>query len=93
MTKPYTERIQVQHGTDREFIIREFSHETDSSELVWHRDMKTRTVHVLSGKGWKLQKDDELPIELEVGKDYYILKMQYHRILKGENPLVVRIEQ
>ena len=54
---------------------------------------KTRTVHVLSGKGWKLQKDDELPIELEVGKDYYILKMQYHRILKGENPLVVRIEQ
>ena len=47
----------------------------------------------MSGKGWKLQKDDELPIELEVGKDYYILKMQYHRILKGENPLVVRIEQ
>ena len=34
MNKPYTERIQVQHGTDREFIIREFSHETDSSELV-----------------------------------------------------------
>jgi hypothetical protein len=50
-------------------------------------------VHVLSGNGWKLQKDDELPEELIMGKDYYIRREQYHRLIKGENPLIVRIEQ
>lgn len=93
MTKPYTERTEIQHGTNREYLIREFSPDVPSDELVWHRDKRSRMVHVLSGNGWKLQKDDELPEELIMGKDYYIRREQYHRLIKGENPLIVRIEQ
>lgn len=93
MTKPYREEILEQHGTGRLFKVRTFDHSVEEKELVWHMDKNNRTVHVLSGVGWKLQNDDELPKELHVGKDYYIIKNSYHRLIKGENNLVIRIEE
>ncbi len=93
MTKPYKEEILEQHGTGRMFKIRTFESEVDDTELIWHRDKKSRTVHVLSGNGWKLQLDDELPKELHIGKDYFIIKNSYHRLIKGENNLIIRIEE
>tara|TARA_B100000902_G_scaffold130675_1_gene129594 strand:- start:824 stop:1111 length:288 start_codon:yes stop_codon:yes gene_type:complete len=92
MTRPYIDTEYTQHGTERKYVIRTFLRDVDEQELVWHRDDSNRTVHVLRGSGWKLQKDDELPLDLETGKDYYILKDQYHRLLKGEEDLVLRIE-
>ena len=80
MTKPYKEEVLEQHGTGKMFKVRTFEHTVDDSELVWHRDKQHRTVHVLSGNGWKLQKDDSLPEDLTVGRDYYILKNSYHVI-------------
>jgi hypothetical protein len=47
---------------------------------------------VLSGNGWELQKEDKLPEELEIGKDYFIIKNNYHRVIKGEGDLVLRID-
>jgi len=93
MTKPYKEEIIEQHGTGRFFKVRTFDQSVEEKELVWHRDKKNRTVHVLSGNGWKLQNDDELPRELVIGKDYFIVKNSYHRLIKGENNLVIRIEE
>ena len=49
MTKPYKEEILEQHGTGKMFKVRTFEHTVDDSELVWHRDKRHRTVHVLSG--------------------------------------------
>jgi hypothetical protein len=92
MTKPYTERIELQHGTDRQYLIREFTDEVDVEELVWHRDRQHRKVHVLSSEGWKLQMEDRLPIPLEAGKEYFIGQNTYHRVIKGEGNLIVRIE-
>lgn len=92
MTKPYIDTEHTQHGTGVKYVIRTFLRDVDEQELVWHRDDSNRTVHVLRGSGWKLQKDDELPLDLETGKDYYILRDEYHRLLKGEEDLVLRIE-
>jgi len=92
MTKPYTEKHYTQEGTDRPYIVREFDVNVADDELIWHRDENYRNVTVLSGTGWKLQMDDELPEELVVGKQYYITGQTYHRIIKGDNNLVVRIE-
>ena len=91
MTKPYEEIVE-QHGTGTKFVIRTFDESVDSNELVWHRDRESRQVHVLSGRGWELQHDDALPIELNIGEDYYIPEMTYHRLIKGEDNLVVRIK-
>lgn len=89
---PYTEQITEQHGTGIKFIIRTFTDSVEEDELVWHRDHESRIVHVLEGRGWKLQLDDQLPQELNIGQDYYIPKMGYHRLIKGAEKLVVRIQ-
>lgn len=60
-------------------------------DLVWHRDAENRTVKVLSGNGWKLQMDDQLPKELVIGETHYIPKNTYHRIIKGIGELIVEI--
>lgn len=92
MTNPYTETLETQHGTGRTYVVRTFDETVEIDDLVWHRDTTSRKVHVLSGVEWKLQHDDELPVHLEIGKEYYIPKMQYHRLIKGEGNLVIRIE-
>jgi hypothetical protein len=90
-TKPYTERVEEQHGTGVPYVIREFEDSVLEEELVWHRDKESRQVSVLSGSNWSLQHDDELPILLNQGEEYYIPKMTYHRLIKGQGNLVVRI--
>ena len=90
-TNPYTERVEEQHGTGVPYVIREFDSSVLEDELVWHRDKESRHVSVLSGRDWSLQHDDELPILLNQGEEYYIPKMTYHRLIKGQGNLVVRI--
>ena len=48
--------------------IRTFSEEVNELDLIWHRDREDRRIVVESGKGWKLQKDNQLPIVMEQNK-------------------------
>jgi len=72
-------------------LIREFSSDVDSKELVWHRDRRTRKVKVVSGLGWQIQMENKLPVILEKGKTYYIPAREYHRVIKGKTNLVLEI--
>ena len=92
VSRPYTEEILENHGTRETYRIREFDEELEDRELIWHRDAETRRVSVLSGDGWKLQLDNELPHTLKVGNHYAIPKMKYHRLIKGQGNLVIKIE-
>lgn len=74
-------------------LIREFSERIDAGELVWHRDHNDRVIGVVEGSGWSLQMDNELPILLEVGRQYYIPKNTYHRVIKGSTKLVLEINE
>ena len=87
MVRPYTEVIED------DYIIREFSGDVNESELIWHRDKKTRRVTVLQSEGWKIQMDNNLPEELEKGNNYYIPKMEYHRLIKGKGNLLLQIKE
>ena len=91
-TVPYTEEIIEQHGTGTKFVIRTFTDSVEEDELVWHRDHESRLIHVLEGEGWKLQLYDQLPRELNIGQNYHIPKIGYHRLIKGNEKLVVRIQ-
>lgn len=74
--------------------IRLFRCNVEEEELVWHRDKRKRTVLVEDGVGWKLQLDNELPVELIIGKKYTIPEMIYHRLIKGEDSnLLLRIKE
>lgn len=70
---------------------RTFPKDISEKELVWHRDLETRIIKVVSGVDWKLQFDNELPIDLEIDKSYIIPKMTFHRILKGSDNLLLKI--
>jgi len=85
--KPYTE-IQ-QNNT----IIRTFPFDLNEEELVWHRDHNDRNVKVLTGEGWKVQMDNQLPVEIKRGDTFFIPKETYHRIIKGNTDLVVKITE
>jgi hypothetical protein len=87
LVRPYTEVLE------NDYIIREFSGDVNESELIWHRDKQTREVKVLQGDGWKIQMDNRLPEELEKGNNYYIPKMEYHRLIKGKGNLLLQIKE
>ena len=42
--------LKFNTATKKEYIIREFSDNTNEDELVWHRDKTSRRVHVLRGR-------------------------------------------
>jgi quercetin dioxygenase-like cupin family protein len=69
--------------------IRIFNENIDSEELKWHRDREERLIEVISGNGWKLQLDNELPKELNPGEKYIIPEGVYHRVIKGNTNLKI----
>jgi|TARA_B110000495_G_scaffold147384_1_gene130265 quercetin dioxygenase-like cupin family protein len=71
--------------------IREFSKDTNEMDLVWHQDKEDRKIEVLEGKGWKFQKDNELPLELKKGDSIFIAEGEIHRVLKGTTDLKIKI--
>jgi len=86
LVEPYIDQFEEDGSR-----IRTFSSDIDSDELIWHRDKKDREITILSGVGWKLQMEDKLPKELEIGKLYNIPKEEYHRIIKGTDDLTIKI--
>lgn len=72
-------------------ILREFSGDVDSGDLVWHQDERDRRVTVVEGKGWKLQLQEGLPFQLIEGNTYGIPARTWHRLIKGRGGLRVNI--
>ena len=79
--------------TTDSYIIREFNENIDPIELMWHRDLEDRTVEVLEGEGWQFQRDNELPVELKEGVRIFIPKLEWHRIIKGNTTLKIKIHE
>ena len=84
MTKPYKDI------KSKNFFIREFSSDTPTFELVWHRDKKDRVVQAMHDTDWMFQMDNEIPKRLTENK-LFIPKETYHRLLKGTGNLKVKI--
>jgi quercetin dioxygenase-like cupin family protein len=85
--KPYKENKK---GNLTERVFKE---NTDTHELVWHRDKQDREVTVLESDGWMFQMDNELPIVLNEGDVIQIPKNTYHRIMCGNGNLKITIKE
>ena len=77
---------------DRVFT-RVIKEDVKQEQLIWHKDKKDRIVKVVYGTGWKLQNDNELPTELEIGQNYHINKEKFHRLHKGSSELKLEIKE
>lgn len=86
MTLPFKEE-QISENT----FIRTFYQNIDSGELTWHRDREDRIIESLNENDWKIQIDNELPIDI-VGK-IFLPKGVYHRLIKGSGDLKIRLEK
>lgn len=78
---------------ENNIIIRCIQEASDDFELKWHRDLYDRKVIVISGENWMLQFENEIPFVLEKGKEYFIKKDQWHRVIKGKNDLFLEIKE
>lgn len=70
-------------------FIREFSQDTDSSELLWHRDKEDRLIEPIEETDWLFQLDDKLPQKIE--GQIFIPKEIFHRIIKGTGDLKIKL--
>jgi hypothetical protein len=86
--KPYKDS-QISKDTK----IRIFDENIDPIELMWHRDLKSRKVTILEGKGWSYQQENQLPQTLHPGDHIFIPALEYHRIIKGTTDLKIQIEE
>ena len=77
--------------TTDKHIIREFSDQTNIIEFMWHRDNEDRLVEALHDTDWQVQLDNELPISLN--EPIFIPRHQYHRVIKGNGKLRVKINK
>ncbi len=84
--KPYLEKLLNENT-----VLRGFSHAVDQSQLVWHRDAEHRKITVVEGRGWKFQRDNQLPQILNEGDTVTIKAGEYHRLIKGDTDLIVSI--
>jgi hypothetical protein len=74
-------------------LIRTFTPDVDSDELKWHQDLMDRKVTIIESGGWSFQMDDGLPNKLSNAEQIMIPKFVWHRVIKGDGPLVVEIEE
>jgi quercetin dioxygenase-like cupin family protein len=87
MDRPYSD-IQI----DDHCVLRRFDANVESQELYWHRDDEDRSVEVMEcGEGWKMQYDNLLPITLTPGTTLFILRHEWHRVIKGSGDLLIKI--
>jgi hypothetical protein len=91
MVGTVTGRPYKQWTISQNVFVRVFPRDTDVRELVWHRDRKDRRVTVLEGNGWLFQYDNEIPRELTDGFTFEIDKGHYHRLIKGNGELFLKI--
>lgn len=88
MVKPYRDEY-IDHGE----WVRVFDGDTDNDELVWHRDKNPREIQVLHGKGWQFQRDNEIPFIINTNSKFNIDAMVYHRLIKGDTQLILKIKE
>ena len=86
-TKPYTETLKNGIKT------RAFEPTLLESDLKWHRDKNSRYIQVVSGNNWKIQIENSLPVTLKEGKTYFVNSKKWHRLIKGNDRLVIKIKE
>jgi hypothetical protein len=74
-------------------LVRVFTTDVEEDELKWHQDLKDRVVEIVEDGGWKFQIENELPITLQKGMVLNIQKYSWHRVIKGNDNLIVEIKE
>tara|TARA_R110000850_G_scaffold142337_3_gene264405 strand:+ start:1513 stop:1785 length:273 start_codon:yes stop_codon:yes gene_type:complete len=72
-------------------FLRYFDHNILSEELIWHQDQEDRTIEIIQSNDWYFQRDEEVPFKLVEGMKFSIKKLDYHRLLRGKDDLIIKV--
>ena len=75
------------------YHVRTFTSDLNESELKWHWDGEDRIVVCEHDTDWQFQMDNELPTRIEKNIPIFIPEGRYHRILKGNGDLIVKVKK
>lgn len=75
------------------FNYRTFSSDVDSHELKWHLDEEDRVVICEHETNWQVQLENELPQRIIKNKPIFIPVGVWHRVIKGDGDLVVKVKK
>lgn len=84
---PFKENIK------NNIFIREFNSDINENELKWHTDDEDRIIVCEHDTSWKIQIDNNLPKNIIKNKPFYIKKNVFHRLLKGDDKLILKINK
>jgi hypothetical protein len=70
-------------------FIRTFDPEVESDELKWHIDLEDRLIECDNHNNWMIQVDNQLPNFVDT--KCYIKAGVWHRLIKGNEKLVIKI--
>lgn len=90
---PYQNLDNLETTSQYKIFTRVIPFNQDDTELKWHRDNGDRYITVKSGLNWKLQLENQLPINLDVNVSYFIQKDNWHRVIKGQDDLLLEIKE
>lgn len=76
-----------------DYIVRTFTSLINCKDIVLDSNKKDNQILAVSGNGWKLQIDDQNPVELSPENNYFIPKETFHRIIKGNGDLILKIKE
>ena len=82
--KPYTEFKDKEGDVTRLFYER-----VNPQKLKWHMDDEDRIIQALHKNNWQFQLEDQLPVPLN--KPIFIERHQWHRLIKGDGSLMIKV--
>jgi len=82
--KPYTDIVE-----SNTTVSRLFPATIKPEALKWHMDDEDRIITVLEKTNWQFQFEDQLPVPLN--SPIFIRRHQWHRLIKGDGPLMISI--
>ena len=84
---PFSEKIE------NNLYVRTFSSDLSEMELKWHFDEEDRMVICEHDTNWMFQMDNQLPIKIEKNTEIFIPEGEYHRLIKGDGDLTVKVKK
>lgn len=86
--KPYKDKILNENTR-----IRYFEQGATADQMVWHRDQYDRIIEAVECDGWLFQRDNDLPVPINIGESIEITAGEWHRLIPGDTRLVIIITE
>ena len=65
----------------------------ESRDFKWHFEKRDRKIKVVQSNDWMLQFENRKPRPLKEGQIITIPKGVYHRVIKGDGDLIIKIKE